>query len=326
LQKRAVRRVFLLLHIPALTCLFYKAKTNLPGIMPIFKQQLCTWLETLDFECKVKTAGDFSFTILILKEECILMEILLIESGKWQKSGTFENLLSAVETVKLSRENGVRSIIIWDDFWISKTEIIKSRISAALGISQKIPGRLTVVRRIDKATAAAFIDKNHLNGDVTSKYRYGLFLPERYFRVLNADFINGTKVQELLVAVATFSRPRIFKREDQPFRSYELIRFASLLNSNVVGGLDKLLHAFSRERNPDDIMTYADLEWSDGANYEKLGFQKISIIPPIPFSLNPESMRRNSISIDTKGENNVAGNEVVVYNAGSIKYVKTFSS
>jgi len=293
--------------------------------MPTFKQQLCTWLESLHFQCIEENNEAFFCRMQVFNEQNHLMEITIVKTGKWQESGTLEILQAEISAVQIRRKSGVRSIILWDDLWFGKNEIVKSRISAALGISQKIPGRLTLVRRIDKATASLFIEKNHLNGDVNSKYRYGLFLPARYFRVLDADFQANLSADELLVAVATFSRPRIFQREKLPFRSYELVRFASMLNSNVVGGLDKLLHAFIRERKPDDIMTYADLEWSDGSNYEKLGFQKISQIPAIPFYLNPETIERNSLSDQMKKENVHSGKAITVYNAGSIKYVKTIS-
>lgn len=294
--------------------------------MPTFVQPLCTWLETLHFQCKTENLEVFFCRIQVFSGLNLVMEITFIETGNWQKYGSLEKLQTEIEAIENQRKNGVRSIILWDDFWITKAEIIKSRISAALGISQKIPARLTTVRRIDKATAASFIEKNHLNGDVTSKYRYGLFLPATYFRVLNSEFQKHVTSGEMLVTVATFSRPRIFQRETQPFRSYELIRFASLLNSNVVGGLDKLLHAFIREREPDDLMTYADLEWSDGSNYEKLGFKKISQIPPIPFYVNTKTMERNSVTTHWKEKNADSGEVTTVYNAGSIKYVKTLSS
>ncbi|TLU96350.1 hypothetical protein FEM55_04215 [Dyadobacter sediminis] len=292
-------------------------------MMPTFKQQLCTWLASLQFHCEEEKTDGFFCRLMVFSRKDLLMKLILAETVQWQKSGTPEELHAEIKQIEEQRESGLRSVILWDDLWMTKTEIVKSRIGAALGISHKIPARLTVVRRIDKATAAYFIEKNHLNGDVTSKYRYGLFLPARYFRILHTDFPHHSDSDELLAAVATFSRPRIFRREEQPFRSYELIRFASLLHSNVVGGLDKLLRAFIRERKPDDIMTYADLEWSDGSNYEKLGFQKISRIPPIPFYLNPESMQRNPVTNDLKEEKTASGTVITVYNAGSIKYVKT---
>jgi hypothetical protein len=49
----------------------------------------------------------------------------------------------------------------------------------------------------------------------------------------------------------------------QDFRSYELLRFASLQGYVVVGGMDKLMKAFMHENQPDDIMSYADKDWSE---------------------------------------------------------------
>ena len=66
------------------------------------------------------------------------------------------------------------------------------------------------------------------------------------------------------MAVATFSGGRTLKFGDRKNqRSYELIRFATLKEFVVIGGFDKLLKAFCKEHQPDDIMTYADRDWSD---------------------------------------------------------------
>ena len=96
-------------------------------------------------------------------------------------------------------------------------------------------------------------------GDATSRYRYGAFLNNP-----GSGMEAGT-----LVAVATFSNARKMK---DGTRSYEWIRYASLEGTRVVGGMGKLLEAFAREIQPDDVMTYVDAAVSDGASYTELGF------------------------------------------------------
>ncbi len=53
-------------------------------------------------------------------------------------------------------------------------------------------------------------------------------------------------------------------RSKNPYRSYEMVRFANVTGVTVTGGLSKLIKAFAEEVKPDDIMTYVDREWSDG--------------------------------------------------------------
>ncbi|MCQ2176773.1 MAG: hypothetical protein MJY41_02415 [Bacteroidales bacterium] len=129
----------------------------------------------------------------------------------------------------------------------------------SLGTLPTVFARKCSVRRIDKITAAAFLNANHRMGDATSRYRYGAFLNNP-----GSGMEAGT-----LVAVATFSNARKMK---DGTRSYEWIRYASLEGTRVVGGMGKLLEAFAREIQPDDVMTYVDAAVSDGASYTELGF------------------------------------------------------
>lgn len=214
-------------------------------------------------------------------------------------------------------------IVIWEDQWHTKQRIVKSRLKALLGISERIPARLTMVRRLDRPTASHFLQENHLQDAVVSKYKYGLYLPKKHFRVL----ANPTQADELLVAVATFARPRVFERPDGPHRSFELVRFANLLNTTVVGGLNKLLSHFIKSYQPDDLMTYADLEWSSGRSYQKLGFASQGDTPPQEFWVDPTTMERyypHRLPNGISHENARQQGFVKIKNAGSRKFVKNF--
>lgn len=217
---------------------------------------------------------------------------------------------------------GIKVVHIWEDVWRAKNEVVQSRLRSLFGLSYRIPARLTEVRRIDKPTLDTFLKINHLQDSTTAKYKYGLFLPQRYFRVLE----KWTKKPEfsllrhepssLLVAVASFSGGKNIPRNAQTYRSFELIRFANVLDATVVGGLDKLLKAFIKEVHPDDIMTYADRDWSNGQSYERLGFERLGTTPPQAFLVNPETFEREYTTPESKLEN-----AVKVYNSGNIKYL-----
>jgi hypothetical protein len=158
--------------------------------------------------------------------------------------------------IYLNKYNQSNAKVVWvyEDQWLTKPNVIRSRIGAILGYSRRIHGRATKVHSITQSELDTFINKNHLNTTTKAKYRYGLFLKEE------------------LVAVASFSAGKWFKQKGD-YHSYELIRFANLCNHTVVGGLSKLLKYFINEVKPQDIVTYADAEWSTGNSYERLGFR-----------------------------------------------------
>lgn len=232
---------------------------------------------------------------------------------------------------------GIKIIHLWEDVWNTKKEVVQSRLRAAFGETQRIPARLTKVRRIDKPTLDEFIQKNHLQVSTTAKYKYGLFLPKQYERIIKASLPFGihcgihsastrvlihefTHSEEVLVAVASFSGGKKILRDKQMYRSFELIRFANVLDYTVVGGLDKLLKAFTKEVFPDDIMTYADRDWSNGRSYERLGFERVGSTPPQTFFVNPLTFERHYAERLKKTE--IAADWKKVFNAGNWKFLK----
>lgn len=137
-----------------------------------------------------------------------------------------------------------------------------------------------------------------------------------------------TTSEEWLVAVATFSHPRTFLRKERPHRSYELVRFCNLKNTTVVGGLDKLLKHFVREHQPDDLMTYVDLEWSTGYSYQKLGFVLQNDTQPLEFWVDSLSYQRyypHRLPQFVTEENAPTLGYIKVQNAGSRKFVREFT-
>ena len=133
--------------------------------------------------------------------------------------------------------------------------------------------RNCTVRRIDKPTAAAFLNAYHRLGDTTCRYRYGLFAR----RSTGANEL--VLEPETLVAVSEFSNARRWIKEGRRISSYEWIRYASLPGIRVTGGMGKMLKAFIEDVHPDDIMSYADVSWPDGGEvYRTLGFQEEGLV------------------------------------------------
>jgi hypothetical protein len=164
-------------------------------------------------------------------------------------------------------------IHLWEDIYWSHGGVVNSRVLSLFGISKRIHGRSTIIKSISQLELDDFLKVNHLNIITKAKYKYGMYHKEE------------------LVAVAAFGRSCPIQSNGRTYRSHELIRFCSLLNHTVVGGLSKLIHHFEGTVNPEHIMTYVDREWSEGSSYKKLGFSIDCYTQPQIFWLSPEGTR-----------------------------------
>ena len=191
--------------------------------------------------------------------------------------------------MQITGQSGHYPLIITEDRWNSQQKMMHARLLAHLQIFTQIYARNCEVRKIDKKTAANFLAAHHSYGDAACRYRYGLFL-KRYTGHTSSLAIDRPQAGEL-VAVATFSNGRKWIKGDKTIRSYEWTRYASLPGVRLSGGMGKLLQAFIEEVQPDDIMTYADLEWSEGKVYEQLGFTLEGVKDPVTFVVDDKWRR-----------------------------------
>ena len=186
-----------------------------------------------------------------------------------------------------------RPVIIPEDLWRRCPQMMQARLLAHLEDFTQIYARNCEIRRIEKPEAAEFLFRTHSYGDAACRYRYGMYLKRHTGH--NAESIaQGSKSVEAgtLVAVATFSNARKWKKGDKEIRSYEWTRYASLPGLRINGGMGKLLKAFIKDIAPDDIMSYADLEWSEGDVYRQLGFTLEGHKDPVTFMVDTGTWRR----------------------------------
>ena len=206
-----------------------------------------------------------------------------------------------------------RCIHVDEDTWITRSDIVLSRIGTLMGQVSRIHARHTVAARIEKRVVLSFQEEHHLQVALPGKYRYGLYHDGE------------------LVAIAVFSGGRRMDGKPDGYRSYELLRFCHKQSVHVVGGFSKLIACLRRDFNPGNIMTYADKDWSDGSSYLKMGFQIVGETGPQLFWVHrcrmqryyertlPPAIREKSVQ-----ERAEAG-FVACYNSGSIKLVKECS-
>ena len=200
---------------------------------------------------------------------------------------------------RLKEEYGSYPLVVTEDRWRRQQDMMKARVLAHLGVFDQIYARNCEVRKIDKKTAAEFLEAHHSYSDAACRYRYGLF-------------IKGT---DDLMAVAAFSNARKWQKEEKVICSYEWTRYASVPEVRVIGGMGKLLNAFIKDVDPDDIMSYADLEWSEGEVYGQLGFRLEGHKDPVLFEVDSQ-WRRFPVRPGTTEE---AG-KLYFRNLGSNKY------
>ena len=186
-------------------------------------------------------------------------------------------LLQSLET------DNLETIVITEDRWRTQGDMMRARLLAHLERFTSLYARNCYVKKIEKDVAREFLMANHSYGDAACRYRYGLYLrrPSRC----------GTFEAETLVAVATFSNARKWQKGDKTIRSYEWTRYASLPGMRISGGMGKMLKAFIKDVQPDDIMSYADLEWSEGKVYEQLGFVLEGKKEPVMFVVDGQWRR-----------------------------------
>jgi hypothetical protein len=285
----------------------------------MWKQEIHKFLETnkIVFE---SIQNQSVFELLFFPQHQLFLHLIDIQSFQnYSPPNTYFQSLSDLYNVQ-----NQRIIHLWEDVYALRKDLVHARILAMTGIFTRLHARHCIIKRIDKPTADNFLEINHLQGTVNAKLKYGLFLKpqyvERFGFVVGEDKDNNV-LKPKLIAVATFSGGRTMKvGERAGKRSYELIRFASLKGYVVVGGMDKLLKVFTNEHDPDDIMSYADRDWSDGRSYDKLGFLKIENSLSQTFYINLKTLERHPINWLTDGTP-----QLEIFNAGSMKFIKTIT-
>lgn len=150
-------------------------------------------------------------------------------------------------------------ITIFEDEWISKNDIVRSRLRNIFNISEGVRvlyARKLNIKEISTVEARKFCEENHLQGYANSKVKLGAFDKDE------------------LVSIMTFSTPSLFKGQRAVVAGvWELSRFCSKLNYNIVGIASRFLSYFKNNYEWYQIFSYADRRWSTGNLYIRIGFK-----------------------------------------------------
>jgi len=129
----------------------------------------------------------------------------------------------------------------------NKSEIVESIISSKLGkITNKYFARKLTIKSVFAEEGSLFFDKNHLMGAYASAKHIGLYLEENLICCMS------------------------YKKNEN---GIEISRFATKLNTMVVGGLSKLISYIEKLEKPEYLIYFVDYRYSKGQSVLNLNFK-----------------------------------------------------
>jgi len=163
----------------------------------------------------------------------------------------------------LCKDKKIQLIHIWEDDLLYKSDIIKSMLNIKFNkCENKIYASICEIKDINSNVYRNFLCENHIQGSINSSIKYGLFYNNE------------------LISVMGFGKLRISLGQKDNKDEYELHRFCSKLNTNVIGGASKLLNHFEKNIKFSKIISRVKRDYSDENLYYSLGFKLDKICNP----------------------------------------------
>ena len=184
--------------------------------------------------------------------------------GIYWHSDSFQDDNYHNKKYQMCQDIGYRLITIFEDEWVLKKDLVQLKLLHIFGRSNMthIGARQCMIKEISPADKDSFLLENHIQGADRSKVKIGAFYNNE------------------LISVMTFSKSSIAKGSPHIPGIWELNRFATHKNFIISGIASRLLNYFKKTYTWSEIFSYADLRWSAGEVYYKLGFDLDHISKP----------------------------------------------
>jgi hypothetical protein len=150
------------------------------------------------------------------------------------------------------------------------------------------------------------LDQNHIQGYVNSNLKLGLFHNDELVSLMTFDHFEGRKRME----------------QDE----WNLNRFCSKIDTSVTGGATKLFSWFLNNIKPKRVVSYADLDWSKGDIYHKLGFNlDYQSDPDYKYIIKDRRIHKSKLRKSFTGISESKLNIPKIWDCGKMKfiYIKT---
>lgn len=234
-------------------------------------------------------------------------------NGTHWHSDTYKPRLYHQEKSLRCQEKGIQLIHIYEYDWVMRTEACKRLLRGKLGTTVRLHARKLQIRECD--ACRDFLAANHFQGYVAATVSYGLYEGES------------------LRALMTFGPSRFGGGYD-----WELLRYCVADGFRIAGGASRLFQSFTRQHlKPGQILvSYARMDYSQGAVYQKLGFTLEAICPPdYSWVLQPYKILKRYATqkhrlktllgkkfdpLKTETENMKGAHYKKIYSAGNLRY------
>jgi hypothetical protein len=215
------------------------------------EKEVCNWVESI-YNGKVLPNKKFNLRGTRHEIDIYLPELKLgIEyNGSYWHSTKNKTRTYHKDKADKFREVGVRLIQVWETDWLYRQDIIKSIISnAMLKDSKRIYARKTDLRVLQFNDVKDFLDYNHIQGHLAGSVYLGLFYEDELRSVMT------------------------FNIRDKSKDLWEIGRLATSRGYVVIGGASKMFKFFIRNYEPQEIYTFAFLDFFTGKVYESMGME-----------------------------------------------------
>lgn len=211
------------------------------------------------------------------------------------------------------KSHGIQLIQIWEDWVIHKPEIVKSLILSKLGIyKERIYARKCTVKEIKYNIASEFLEKTHIQGSTNPGKCFGLFHNNQ------------------LIGTMVFGKVGC--------GCWELKRFCTSLNTQIIGGAGKLLKYFTASYQPSKIISFSSNDISNGKLYGSLEFKGEGPVTSSYWYIKFNTYERfhrlhfqKSRLVKMGFDKNLSESQIMsdlpyykIYDSGHIKWIKNF--
>lgn len=216
---------------------------------------------------------------------------------------------------KECEKQGIRLIHIFEDEWVEHREIVEDKLRAAFKCPMvRYYARKLSLKEVGVKDAKDFLNENHIQGWGRASVAIGLY-----------DY------NHRLVAVQSFLR--------KDNGRWELVRYATLLNSTVIGGFTRCLKWFERNYNPKEVISFGDRRWCSPFTdvYRETGFTLDGVTPPSywyikgrkryhKFNFRKNRLTKRGIDVSNKTEKQIMQEQGYqrIYDCGLYRYLKKY--
>lgn len=254
------------------------------------EQLIFDYLTELGIQFEYNKKLDRFYPDFLIPEHNLIIEVdgLFWHSDEVQKDDDY-HVNKRSEYIKM----GYTPLFFREDEILNKFDIVKSIISNKLGLSQRLFARKLTIGKLSKEDSAKFFNENHLMGNGQGQT----------FTLLDKD-----------IPVCAIKMRR--RKGD----NWEVSRFCPKMGYSIVGGFSKLLKAFERECDPNQVMTFIDKRYGSGEYLSDLGFESQSCSKSFRWTDGQRSYHRMKFPSNTGYEHGLAK----IWDCGQARWVKVF--